>query len=287
MERWKEFGWKLLYPGKVLSVLIPIVGFGLLIGLSYYGLTDHPVIYASYVLAFYALVVVVANCIPLVRKGIGAYGKVKETGIFHISRTMMVSVAINVIYSGYHLISGILYHSVWLISNGIYYLILSLIRLMLVRYEKKQAVLDDQKEQQVLGWKGFSLCGSLMFLLNIAMSGMVIQMIRDGQGSSYPEIMVYTVATYTFYRLTTAIIRVVRSEKNGNPIHGAARNISLTASMMSLYSLQITMLNVFGDGTTDALLLNSLSGAAVCILVILGALGMILHGIRRRKELCV
>lgn len=287
MEGWKKVGWKLLYPGKVLSVLIPIVGFGLLIELTYYGITDHPLTYVSYVLAFYALIVVVANCIPLVCKGIRVYGKVKETGIFHISRTMIASIAINVIYGGYHLISGILYHSVWLISNGFYYLVLSMIRLMLVRYEKKQAVLDDQNEKQILGWRGFSLCGILMLLLNIAMSGMVIQMIRDGQGSSYPEIMVYTVATYTFYRLTSAIIRVVRNSKDGNPIYGAARNISLTAAMMSLYSLQITMLNVFSDGTTDVLLLNSLSGAAVCILVILGALGMILHGTRRRKELCV
>lgn len=287
MERWKKICQKLIYPGKDLSVLIPIVGFGLLIGLSYYGITDHPVTYVSYVLAFYALTVVIANCIPLVQKGLFLYGKVRETGIFHISRTMIANIAINVIYGAYHLISGLLYHSVWLLSNGVYYLILCLIRLMLVRYEKKQAALDDQKEKQILGWRGFSCCGSLMFLLNIAMSGMVIQMIRDSRGSNYPEMMVYAVALYTFYRLTTAIIRVVRGSTDGNPIYGAARNIDLTAAMMALYALQITMLNVFGDGSGNDIVINSLSGTAVCILAVLGALGMVLHGNRRRKELCV
>ena len=79
---------------------------------------------------------------------------------------------------------------------------------------------------------------------------------------------------------------MARGSKDGNPIYGAARNISLTAAMMALYSLQITMLNVFGDGSGSDALLNSLSGAAVCILVVLGALGMVLHGIRRRKEVC-
>lgn len=284
MERWKKIGLKLLYPGKVLSVLIPLVGFGLLIAVFCYGSQEHPLTYASYVLAFYSLVVVIANSIPLVRKGIGLYGKVKATGIFHISRSLVISLTINVIYGGYHLISGLLYNSVWLISNGVYYLVLSLIRLVLVRYERKQTLLESENAKLLLGWKGFQLCGVLMFLLNIAMTGMVIQMIWDGRGSSYPEIMVYTVATYTFYRLTTAIIRVVRNGKDGNPIHGAARNISLTAALMSLYSLQITMLNVFGDGTGNDILINSLSGGAVCVLVVLGALGMAIHGGKRKKE---
>lgn len=287
MEHWKKIGHKLLYPGKILSVLIPAAGFGLLIGLTYYGIKDHPLTYVSYVLSFYALMVVTANSIPLVRHGVALYGKVKDTGIFHISRSLILSIAINMVYGGYHLIAGVLYHSAWLFSNGVYYLVLCLIRLMLVRYEKKQAALDNPKDRQILGWKGFSLCGSLMFLLNIAMSGMVIQMIRDGRGSSYPEMMVYAVALYTFYRLTTAIIRVVRSRKDGNPIYGAARNINLTAAMMALYALQITMLNVFGDGSGNDIVINSLSGAGVCILAVLGALGMVLHGNRRRKELCV
>lgn len=287
MERFKRIGAKLLYPGKVLSVGIPLVGFGTLIAVFCYGMTDHPLAYFSYCLAFYALVIVVTNGIPLVQKGISLYGELKATGVFRMSRLLVLSLAINLVYAGYNLISGILYRSVWLISNGVYYLVLSLIRLLLVRYEKKQSVLDDPKEKAILGWKGFSVCGILMFLLNIAMAGIAAQMIWGGQGSSYPEIMVYTVATYTFYRLTTAIIRVVRSGHGGNPIYGAARNISLTAAMMSLYSLQVTMLNVFGDGSGNDTLINSLSGGAVCVMVVLGALGMAVHGSRRKKELTV
>ena len=287
MERLIKIGAKLLYPGRVLSVGIPLVGFGTLIAVFCYGMTDHPLSYLSYCLAFYALVIVVTNSIPLVQKGVSLYGKVKATGVFRMSRMLVLSMAINLVYAGYNLISGILYRSVWLISNGVYYLVLSLIRLLLVRYAKKQSVLDDPKEKAILGWKGFSVCGILMFLLNIAMAGIVAQMIWGGQGSTYPEIMVYTVATYTFYRLTTAIIRVVRSGHGGNPIQGAAQNISLTAAMMSLYSLQVTMLNVFGDGSGNDTLINSLSGGTVCVMVVLGALGMAVHGSRQKKELTV
>ena len=56
---------------------------------------------------------------------------------------------------------------------------------------------------------------------------------------------------------------------------------------MSLYSLQVTMLNVFGDGSGNDTLINSLSGGTVCVMVVLGALGMAVHGSRQKKELTV
>lgn len=101
MERLKRIGAKLLYPGKVLSVGIPLVGFGTLIAVFCYGMTDHPLSYLSYYLAFYALVIVVANSIPLVQKGVSLYGKVKATGVFQMSRMLVLSMAINLVYAGY------------------------------------------------------------------------------------------------------------------------------------------------------------------------------------------
>lgn len=285
MERWKKIAMRLLYPGKVLTVLIPLVSFTALIGVFYFELPEEsPLTYLSYVFAFYGLVVLILGSIPLVHKSVALYGKLKTTGIYRISRSLVMSLAINVCYGGFNLISGVVYRSVWLISTGVYYLILSLIRLVLVCYEKKQSLIDDPVQKLRAGWSGFQVCGVMMLLLNIAMSGMVIQMIWDGKGSSYPELMVYAVAAFTFYRLTTAIIRVVRSKGNHNPIEGAARNISLTAAMMSLYSLQTAMLGAFSDDADYHFLMNSLSGSGVCLLVVLGALGMAIHGGKRKKE---
>lgn len=285
MERWKKIGKKLLYPGKVLTVLIPLVSFGLLTWVFWAGLPESPLVYGSYVFSFYGLVVLVLGCIPLVHKCAALYGKLKATGIFHVSRSLMRSLVINVCYGGFNLICGVFYRSVWLVSNGAYYLILSLIRLMLVRYEKKQTQAEDPTEQLRLGWEGFRVCGLLMLLLNLVMSGMVVQMIWDGRGSHYPELVVYAVAAYTFYRLTAAIIRVAKSRGDANPVHGAARNISLTAAIMALYSLQTAMLSAFSDDPQYHLLMNSLSGGGVCVLVVLGALGMVIHGGKRQKQL--
>lgn len=284
MSKWKDIGMRLLYPGKILTGIIPLTSFGLLIAVFYYEIPDSQLVYGSYVFAFYGLVVLILGCIPLIQKGIRFYKAQKAAKPIHIRTSLLRSLSINICYGGFHLLSGAVYQSVWLISNGVYYLILSLIRMVLVQYERKQSQTEDPKQKRLNGWRGFQICGMLMLLLNIAMSVMVIQMVWHGQGSHYPELVVYAVAAYTFYRLTTAIIRVVQSKGKRDPIEGAARNISLTAAMMSLYSLQTAMLSAFGNDPSFQLLMNRLSGSAVCLLVVLGALGMTLHGGKRKKE---
>lgn len=284
MPRWKQIGLRLLYPGKILTVLIPLVSFSLLIAVFYFALPESPLVYGTYVFSFYGLIVLILGILPLMHKGFRFYRSRKQDTPLHFRRSLLRSLTINVCYGGFNLLSGAVYRSVWLISTGVYYLILSLIRLVLVHYEKKQTQSIDPVQQQQIGWRGFQVCGVMMFLLNIAMSGMVIQMIWHGRGSHYPELMVYAVAAYTFYRLTAAVIRVVQSKGNRSPIDGAARNISLTAALMSLYSLQTAMLSAFGDDPAFQLLMNSLSGGAVCLLVVLGAFGMAVHGGKRKKE---
>lgn len=284
MEGWKKMVRKLLWPGRVLTVLIPAVSFGILIAVFYYGVPASPLVYGTYVLAFYGLVVLVLGCVPLIRRCGELYRRIKASRMFQAGPRLVMSMAVNVCYGGYNLACGILYQSRWLLSTGVYYLVLSLIRLVLVGYEWKRKRTAGEREQLALGWRGFQVCGMLMLVLNLAMSGMVAQMIWEGKGSRYPEMMVYAVAAYTFYRLASAIIRVARYGKNASPIHGAARNISLTAAVMSLYSLQTAMLSVFGNDPDYQLLMNSLSGGAVCLLTVLGALGMAVHGGRQRKE---
>ena len=275
MRQWKKICLKLLYPGKLLTVLIPLSSFSLLIAAFALELPQSPAVYGSYVFAFYGLVVLCLGGVPLIRKGIALYRKRKTEKPIHIRISLLRSLSINICYGGFNLLSGAVYRSVWLISTGIYYLILSMIRIVLVQYEHKQAQIENPREKLRMGWNGFRLCGVLMFLLNIAMSGMVIQMVWQGKGSHYPELVVYAVATYTFYRLATAIIWVAQRNGNQNPI----------AALMSLYSLQTAMLSAFGDDPQFQLLMNRLSGSAVCLLAVFGALGMAVHGGKRKKEM--
>lgn len=284
MNRGKDICKRLLLPGRLLTVLIPVVSFSLLIAVFYYGYDDTPIGYVIYTLSVYALAVMILGLIPPVRKAVRHYREKPKHTRRHMRLSLLRSLAINGIYALFNLINGIHYHNVWLFSTGIYYLVLTLIRLVLSWYERRETDTEDIRKRLYLGWSGFQVCGWMLFVLNVTMTGMVVQMVRDGMGSRYPEIMVYAVAAYTFYRLTTAIIRVVRTRDNTSPIDGAAQNISLTAAIMALYSLQTAMLSAFGNDPDFQKLMNAISGTAVCLLTIYGALGMVIHGGKRKKQ---
>lgn len=285
MQKWKNMALRILYPGKILTWTIPVLGFSLLGFIFYKRWTETPLAYASYVLAFYSLLLLITGGIPVMKKGKATYQQYRKKNPYYLRSSLLKSLGINAVYSLFQFVSGLYFRSPWFFSCGIYYVVLSLIRLTLVHYETKQSACEDACQTQCIGWTGFRTAGILMFFLNMAMSGMVFQMIWRRNGGHYPEIIVYAVAAYTFYRLTMSIIRVCQRRGKFSPLEGAARNINLTAAIMSLYSLQVAMLNVFGNGMENVLLMNSLSGTVVCLLAILGALGMAIHGHNQKRAL--
>ena len=129
------------------------------------------------------------------------------------------------------------------------------------------------------------MAGIALFGINLTMTGLAFQMIWMGRGEFYSEIMVIAVAAYTFYKLTIAVINVVKCRKSNFPILGASRNFAMTEALMNQFSLQVALLDAFGDGYEYVFLMNSLTGFAVCLSTMLGGLGMVLHGRKRINEI--
>ena len=246
--------------------------------------------YPVYVLAFYALV---TACIwgyprliawakkPPLERRIRFPLEQKQD----LDRSLMLSFGVNVCYSLFHLAAGRYVRSNWMVCNGGYYLVNALILGVLAGYERRIAGIDDDYRRMRTGWRVYELCGGLLLALNLWMSVMVFEMIWNGHGEHYPGVMVFAAAAYTFYKLTIAIIRVVRCRKNRSPILGVARNLDLIEAMMSLFALQTGLFAAFGQDFEHQTLMNCLTGGVLCLLVVLGALGMMLHGRRRRNEI--
>lgn len=246
--------------------------------------------YPVYVLAFYALMV---GCIYTIPRLIGwAKRPPQERRIrFPLEpkkdfvRSLVLSLGVNVCYSLFHLIMGLILRSGWMVCNGGYYLVNSLILGILVGYERRIAGIDDDYRRLRTGWRVYELCGGLLLALNLWMSVMVFEMIWNGHGEQYPGLMVFAVAAYTFYKLTIAIARVIQCRKNRSPILGVAWNMDLIEAMMSLFSLQTGLFAAFGQDFEHQTLMNCFTGGTVCGLVVFGALGMMLHGRKRRNEI--
>ena len=170
----------------------------------------------------------------------------------------------------------------WFGAVGIYYMVLSLTRFLLIK--KDRSLQAQQGQHALLQWQGYRIGGGFLLMLNATMSGIMFLCIRQNQSYVYPGFIIYASAAYTFYRLTMAIIQNIRLRRRAQPLFLAAKAMDLSAALMSIFALQTAMFATFGSETEAALrqLMNALTGSAVCIIVVCMAVYML---IRAQKEI--
>ncbi len=288
MEKFKKALIKTLYPHPVILILAAIVS---VLGLIYV-FTSHsegsfyaPVIY---VISFYALSCIVARIIPATKQIKTVLHSNKHTARYlseaeyRVRISLYTGTVINIIFSVFKFLAGVYYNSNWFIQVSVYYAVLSIIRYILIHNDRQN---KKHKDDNLLhGWKSYRLCGCLLLLLNTTISVMVFRVIWQNKGFSYPGLVIYAMAAYTFYRLIITIIRLVKTQKN-NPIFSAAKALDLSISLMSLFSLQTAMFTSFGTDTSEEtrFIMNIFTGCAVCLSVVCIAVIMIIKSNKKIK----
>ena len=182
-----------------------------------------------------------------------------------IIRLAFASFMVNTAYGIGNAILGFMTFSWWFITLSAYYVILSIMRLALVISEKHS---KEQNAENEIFAKRFS--GIMLICLAIVLIGTVILTIKQDIGTKFHEIVMITIATYTFTKLVFAIINLCKIKKSNLPIIKALRNISLADAAVSIFSLQRSMLISFeGMDIGNIRLFNTLTGTAVCVVVLI------------------
>lgn len=173
-----------------------------------------------------------------------------------------ISFLFNAAFSVYHIVLGITTHSWWLFTVGIYYVILSTAKFVVI-----------QKEDNNIFIPKFT--GVMLMLLSIPLVGTVILAVVRDRGIVMHEIVMIAMAAYSFTKITIAIINLVRSRKSSSAKLITLRNISLSAAFVSIFALQRSMLVSFeGMTETEIRIMNTATGSAVCIAVFLLGLNL-------------
>lgn len=162
---------------------------------------------------------------------------------------------------------------------------LSAIRFMLLRNVRITDKSKHSVKRKIQEWKSYRFCGIMMFLLSLAMSGMVIQMIWQNRSYEYKGYIIYISALYTFYCFISSISNVVSFAKRDNAILSAAKNLNLAGAIMSMFALQTAMFSAFGGGEKLQRQMNTITGSAVCIIVTGMAVFMIVRSNKNLKFL--
>ena len=124
------------------------------------------------------------------------------------------------------------------------------------------------------------ITGVLLVVLSFCIVGVTILSALKERGTAFHEIVMITIATYTFTKITIAIVGTVKTKQSTSPVLKTLRNISLADACVLIYTMQRSMLVTFpGMKAAEIQLFNILTGTTVWIIILF--LGMNLIGGKR------
>lgn len=190
--------------------------------------------------------------------------------LLNLVRSPYTSLALNAVYALGNCFIGFLTHSWWFITVGAYYTILAITRFSVLQVKRKAG---GNYDTELFARR---ITGILLVVLSACVIGVNILSAVKDRGTAFHEIVMITIATYTFTKITVAIIGMVKAKHSASSVLKTLRNISLADACVSIYSMQRSMLASFqGMEAAEILLLNIFTGTAVWGVVLLLGINLI------------
>lgn len=229
-----------------------------------------------------AIILFVKMVLPFTKNNQIANTLITDTRLCTVLFTVL-GMGVNLIYAVFNGVIGIVNRSAWCGSLSAYYILLCVMRFLSVSYARK--VYDGKilwgKVNKVKGsrhksedsleeraWKVYRNCGVILSLSSIALGGAVIVLVSGEGGKSYPGLMIYVVAAYTFYKLGMAIRNLIKARKEKSLLLVTLRNINYADALVSLLSLQTALFAAFGQDSEAIIpIFNARTGMGVCMMI--------------------
>ena len=286
---WKKIGKALLFPHIAIMILLVPIATVLLVGSMVFIGTESPIAIVSYVIAAYTLTVWCFKIPYLINffktfKNENKYARRwQDDTRLRVNVSLYGSLAWNALYGIFQLWLGFYHHTFWFYSLGAYYICLGVMRFFLARHTTRYA--PGERMQTEL--KKYRACGIVFLVMNLALALIIFFMVYWNRTFEHHMITTIAMAAYTFTALTTAIINVIKYRKYNSPVFSASKAISLAAALVSMLTLESTMLTTFGDGTMTVVAQKWMLGAtggAISVLIVATAIYMIVVGTKKLKE---
>ena len=287
---WKKLGKALLFPHIAIMILLVPIATVLLVGSMVFVGTDSVIAYISYVLAAYTLTVWCFKIPKLINffktfKNENKYARRwQDDTRLRVNVSLYGSFAWNALYGIFQLWLGFYHHTFWFYSLGAYYICLGVMRFFLARHTSKYA--PGERMQTEL--KKYRACGIVFLVMNLALALIIFFMVYFNRTFEHHMITAIAMAAYTFTALTAAIINVIKYRKYNSPVYSASKAISLAAALVSMLTLESTMLTTFGEGTmtaTEQKIMLGATGGVISVLIVAMAIYMIVLGTKKLEQL--
>ncbi len=197
--------------------------------------------------------------------------KIKSDYILRGYVATSATFGINVAFFIYNLVIGIVYNLSWNYSIAIYYAVLVLLRAVALFSERKwrrleEEVLEDRRK------KLFSVESKLLLVVDFVMIVPILVMLLSLRRVNIGVIPAISVATYTVYKIVVAIRGYKKTVRGDNLTLVTMKFINIKDALVSVLTLQNTLINVFGDGGSTFILCACTSGFMLIFMILLNVL---------------
>jgi len=185
---------------------------------------------------------------------------------FRTFSSAWLSLGITVLFAAYNGYLGIVSLSLWHGSIAGYYIVLAVIREIILLSERKIRTQDNKNKARL---RTFRISSCFLLLLNIALICPIALMVMFEKPVSMGKIPAIAMAAYTTYKIIMASVNFGSKKKrsSGNILISELRAISLIDAIVSVLSLQNTLIMVEG-GAENMLTLSAITSGAMYALVL-------------------
>lgn len=205
------------------------------------------------------------------------YARWKSDYDFKTVTASFGSLAVTVIFALYNGFLGVRHSSLWHGTICAYYLILSVLRGFLVLSEKKLAARggDPRARDQV-----YLISAVLLFILNLSLVVPVSLLVLLQKPVELSLIPAIAMAAYTTYKIVMASVNLKKRKKSENKLVRLLRTINFIDALVSILTLQNTliMVNMHGEGN-QMLTLSAVTSAVIMLAVLVLSVAAIRKGI--------
>jgi len=286
---WKKIGKAILFPHIAIMIILVPIATVLLVGSMVFIGTESPIAIVSYVIAAYTLTVWCFKIPYLIKffktfKDENKYARRwQDDTRLRVNVSLYGALVWNALYGILQLWLGFYHHTFWFYSLGAYYICLGVMRFFLARHTTRYA--PGERMQTELG--KYRACGIVFLVMNLALALIIFFMVYWNRTFEHHMITAIAMAAYTFTALTTAIVNVIKYRRYHSPVYSASKAISLAAALVSMLTLESTMLTAFGDGTMTAMeqkIMLGATGGVISVLIVATAIYMIVVGTKKLKQ---
>ena len=194
------------------------------------------------------------------------------------------SLALTVVFALYNGFLGAYHSSLWYGTISAYYLILSVLRGYIILSERRIARRDCREQARK---RAYLVSSVLLLLLNASLAVPVSLLVMRQKPLNMTLIPAIAMAVNTTYKIVMASVNLKRRKRSDNSLVRLLRTIGFVDALMSILTLQNTLIMVnMKEESAEMLTLSAITSAAIMLTVLALSVAALRKGIvsLKRKE---